>query len=207
MKLKRLFLVEIVILLLISCSTTSSVSSSSALTPLESKDETLSALINAYKINPNDKSTSYNLAFALASEKNFDDALKIIDEAIILHPQIVRFYTLKAYIHKELFQYYEYEKTYEKMLEIDSAHSVVALELMNHYQNMFRYNDAKRMASLVLKYDKDNQEAKDIFFKDDSSLGSLSLIKEDSKSSYTYSIPTIPDLSTISFNSLPLTNR
>ncbi len=207
MKLKRLFLVEIVFLLLISCSTTSSVSSSSALTPLESKDETLSALINAYKLNPDDKSTSYNLAFALASEKKFDEALKIIDKALSLHPQIVRFYTLKAYIHKELFQYYEYEKTYEQLLELDSAHSAIALELMNHYQNMFRYSDAKRMASLVLKYDKDNQEAKDIFFKDDSSLGSLSEKKEDSKSSYTYAIPTIPDLSTISFNSLPLTHR
>lgn len=207
MKLKKLFLVEIVFLLLISCSTTSSVSQSSSLTPLESKDETLSALINAYKLNPDDKSTSYNLAFALASEKKFDKALKIIDEALSLHPQIVRFYTLKAYIHKELYQYNEYEKTYEKLLEIDSAHSAVALELMNHYQNMFRYSDAKRMASLVLKYDKDNQDAKDILFKDDSSLSSLSQKKEDSKSNYTYAIPTIPDLSTITFEPLPLTNR
>ena len=54
MKLKKLFLVEIVFLLLISCSTTSSVSQSSALTPLESKDETLSALIKAYNLNPDE---------------------------------------------------------------------------------------------------------------------------------------------------------
>ena len=200
---KKLFLVEILIVLLISC-TTNSVSVNSALTPLESKDDTLLALYKAYDSNPDDKSTSYNLAFALASEKKYDEALEIINKALKIHPEIVRFYTLKAFIHKSKFDFREYEKTYEKLLELDSAHTAVALELMNHYDSLFEHEKAKQMAKLVLKYEKDNEDALRILYSDDEVLSVLTKEKENKTSPYKYEIPQIPDLSSISFNPLPL---
>ena len=202
---KKLFLVEIIVFLLISCTTSKGVSS--ALTPLVTKNDTLEALYKAYEDNPEDKSSSYNLAFALASEKKYNEALKIIDKALELHPEIVRFYTLKAFIHKTLYNFTEYEKTYEKLLEIDSAHSAVALELMNHYEALFEHEKAKRMASLVLKYEKDNEEALRVLYSNDEVLSVLIKDKDNSSNSYKYEVPKIPNLNSITFNPLPLSDR
>lgn len=203
---KKLFLVEIILILMLSC-TTNSVSDYLALTPLESKAETLSALNKAYEQNSADKSASYNLAYALTSEGRYAEALEIIDKALELNPEIVRFYTLKAYICKATFNYPEYERTYEKLLEIDSAHTAVALELMKHYEALFESEKAKKMATLVLKYEKDNKDAIRVLYSNDDVLSAIASEKEDSGNQYKYEKPQIPDLSSITFNPLPLTDR
>lgn len=203
---KKLFLVEIILLLMLSC-TTNSVSDNLALTPLESKAETLSALNKAYEQNSADKSASYNLAYALTSEGRYAEALEIIDKALELNPEIVRFYTLKAYICKATFNYPEYERTYEKLLELDSAHTAVALELMKHYEALFESEKAKKMAALVLKYEKDNKDAIRVLYSNDEVLSAITSEKEDSGNQYKYEKPQIPDLSSITFNPLPLTDR
>ncbi|MCI7805697.1 MAG: hypothetical protein SO157_06860 [Bullifex sp.] len=206
---KRLFWADLLIaLLLISCATTGMAVTEDAISAKQTMDETLTALQRAYEEAPLDRSVSYNWAFALASLNEYEKSLQVITPALEANPDAVRFYTLKAYCEKMLGRLREYERTYEALLELDEAYTAISLELMHHYEAMFEHEKAAEKARLVLKYEKDNEEALEVLGKTDSF---YSLFRSDEKAITEYrkrnEPPVFPPISELSgLELLPLTD-
>ncbi|MGN0907371.1 MAG: hypothetical protein ACI4NM_09510 [Bullifex sp.] len=157
---KRLFWVSLILsIVLSSCASSADALKDEAKTAGRTREETLSSLQKAYAAAPEDKNVSYNWAYALASDGRYAESLEVSSHAVSLHPDTVRFYTLRAFTEKSLGLYREYEKTLESLLVLDEAYTAVALELMLHYEALFEHEKAEEKARLVLKYEKDNEEA------------------------------------------------
>ena len=207
---KRLFWASLIIsIALSSCASSADALKEEARTAGKTREDTLSSLEKAYVTAPEDKSVAYNWAYALTSDKKYAQALEVVSHAVTIHPDTVRFYTLKAFAEKSLGLYREYEKTYESLLVLDEAYTAVALELMHHYEALFEHEKAEEKARLVLKYEKDNEEAIAILSRTDSFYRLLAPEEEEkkpyAKRNEQPSEPPIRDLSRLEL--LPLTDR
>ena len=154
------FLSLLVVLVLVSCSTSRDERVITSLLSVKpTREETFLSTQEAYRRFPQDRRVLYNYAYMLASDKRFDEAIDVIDEALALEPTSLRFHYLKASILYESGRHRSYIAQLEGVLSFDPADTDASLALATYAQSHFMDEEAVAYAHQVLTYDSDNAQA------------------------------------------------
>ena len=154
------FLSLLVVLVLVSCSTSRDERVITSLLSVKpTREETFLSTQEAYRRFPQDRRVLYNYAYMLASDKRFDEAIDVIDEALALEPTSLRFHYLKASILYESGRHRSYIAQLEGVLSFDPADTDASLALATYAQRHFMDEEAVAYAHQVLTYDSDNAQA------------------------------------------------
>ena len=148
------------VLVLVSCSTSRDERVITSLLSVKpTREETFLSTQEAYRRFPQDRRVLYNYAYMLASDRRFDEAIDVIDEALALEPTSLRFHYLKASILYESGRHRSYIAQLEGVLSFDPADTDASLALATYAQRHFMDEEAVAYAHQVLAYDSDNAQA------------------------------------------------
>lgn len=150
------------LLFLLSCQTKEQIVST-ALTLSQNKDAKEAILIyeNALK-KVNSEKLLYNVSYSYLEENEFYKALEKANEGILLYPNYLRFYYLKAFILEKLGFWNEYKETLNEVLRLDPVNKIASKALMDALVLEGKKEEAGEVAKNVLKYDVTNKNAQNI---------------------------------------------
>ena len=158
---KRLSCLSLLFILFVTtaCTSLDNASVESLLSAKPTREESFASTQEAYLLYSEDERVLYNYAYMLLYYGQYEDAVKICDEALALSPRSLRFLYLKAAALKAEGRHQSFISTLENILSFDTANTDVMLVLADYYDTFFRKDKAVHYASEVLEYDPENSTA------------------------------------------------
>lgn len=156
---KRLFWVNIIVLLLLLSCTTLDSEKEAIIKSDTLKREDRAKYLESFYSESSSQELSYNYAYYLLENKDYDNAMNVIENAIAKYPDAIRFLYMKAFIERSESKLYSYEKTLLSILEKDKADTISREALITLYENLKYKDKSIDMALSTLDYSIDNKTA------------------------------------------------
>ena len=101
----------------------------------------------------------YNLAYSYLEAGEYEKAIETADEALEIHPDMLRFRYLKAYAYREARMMASYERELLSILDADPGNNDIRGILALYYRDMGMDEKAKDMAMEILRRTPSDPEA------------------------------------------------
>ena len=101
----------------------------------------------------------YNLAYSYLEAGEYEKAIETADEALEIHPDMLRFRYLKAYAYREARMMASYERELLSILDADPGNNDIRGILALYYRDMGMDAKAKDMAMEILRRTPSDPEA------------------------------------------------